>query len=165
MGSEFGQWLEWNEAVELDWGLLAFPAHRNLGTLIGDLNKLYRTNPALHQFDHDPQGFEWIDCDDAERSLLSLVRYGADRAQPLVAALNFTPIPRGMYRLGVPYAHSYREVLNTDSEYYGGSNCGNTGELIVQNHPYMGFEHSIELTLPPLAAVFLQAIPKAAQLD
>lgn len=163
MGGEFGQWLEWNEAVELDWGLLNFPAHQALGILIRDLNKIYRNNPALHQFDHDPQGFRWIDCDDAERSLLSLVRYGEDKQRPLVIALNFTPVPRAGYRLGVPAAQAYQEILNTDSEYYGGSNCGNAGRLAVQNHPYMGFEHSIELTLPPLAAVFLQAIPEAPE--
>jgi 1,4-alpha-glucan branching enzyme len=163
MGGEFGQWLEWNEAVELDWGLLEFPAHQALSKLIADLNQLYRTHPALHQFDHDPQGFRWIDCNDASQSLLSLLRYSSDREQPLVIALNFTPVLREGYRLGVPDAADYEVILNTDSQYYGGSNCGNSGLLSVQNQPCMGFEHSIEITLPPLAAVFLQAIPKAHQ--
>ncbi|MEQ1661285.1 MAG: 1,4-alpha-glucan branching protein GlgB [Thiobacillus sp.] len=156
MGSEFGQWNEWREAGQLDWALLDFPAHDGLRALLRDLNRLYRDDPALHEFDFDPRGFRWIDCHDADQSVLSLVRQGRDTRAPLVALFNFTPVPRQGYRIGVPHASAWREVLNTDSAYYGGSNLGNGQSLQAQPVPWMGFEHSLEVTLPPLGAIFLK---------
>lgn len=156
MGSEFGQWNEWSEQGELDWALLAFPNHDSLRRLLGDLNRLYRSEPALHDFDFDPRGFRWIDCHDADQSVLSFVRQGRAPDEQIVVVLNFTPVTRLAYRIGVPSPHLWREVLNTDSTYYGGSNVGNGGALLPQATPWMGFEYSFELTLPPLAAVFFK---------
>ncbi len=157
MGSEFGQWAEWNVKKELDWALCNFPAHDSIRHLLRDLNHLYREQAALHHYDFDGRGFQWIDCHDSDQSVLSLIRHGENPADKLVILLNFTPVPRYAYRIGVPAADHYREVLNTDSEYYGGSNCGNAGMIPVQAHPWMGFEHSVEVTLPPLAALFLKS--------
>ena len=157
MGGEFGQWNEWSERGELDWQLLTFPAHDSVRKLLRDLNKLYRQEAALHDFDFNEQGFRWIDCHDADQSALSFVRQGRQADDQVVVLLNFTPVPRHRYRIGVPRDGAYREILNTDSEYYGGSNCGNGGEIHAQPQPWMGFEHSIEVTLPPLAGVFLKA--------
>lgn len=156
MGGEFGQWGEWNVQRELDWQLCSFPAHDGIRHLLRDLNQLYRDLAALHSEDFTQQGFQWIDCHDSDQSVLSFIRQGSAGQQVLVV-LNFTPVPRYQYRIGVPDAPSYQEIMNTDSEFYGGSNCGNAGEIAVQTQPYMGFEHSIEITLPPLAALFLQS--------
>jgi len=158
MGSEFGQWSEWNVKRELDWQLCSFPAHDALRHLLADLNKLYRAEPALHQFEFESRGFAWIDCHDSDQSVLSLIRQGEKQADKLIVLLNFTPVPRYKYRIGVPEGGAYREVLNTDSAYYGGSNCGNAGEITVQRIPWMGQGYSIEVTLPPLGALFLQRI-------
>ena len=157
MGGEFGQWAEWNVKRELEWGLCSFPAHDSIRHVLRDLNRLYQDLPALHHYDFDGRGFRWIDCHDSDQSVLSLLRQGEQPEDKLVILLNFTPVPRYQYRIGVPAAKCYREVLNTDSEYYGGSNCGNAGLIPVQAHPWMGFEHSVEITLPPLAALYLQA--------
>lgn len=159
MGGEFGQWAEWNVKRELDWALVSFPAHDSIRHLLRDLNRLYCELPALHEYDFDPRGFRWIDCHDADQSVLSLIRQGKQEHDRIIVVLNFTPVPRYHYRIGVPAADSYREILNTDSEYYGGSNCGNAGTIGVQAQPWMGFSHSVELTLPPLGALFLQANP------
>ncbi len=156
MGSEFGQWLEWCEAHELDWELLKFPAHDSLRTLVGDLNHLYRAQPAMHHFDFEPQGFRWIDCNDSQQSVLALIRAGEAADKEVLIVLNFTPVPRPFYRIGVPLAGNYREILNTDSDFYGGSNCRNPGDLATEATPWMGMEQSLELTLPPLGAIFLQ---------
>ena len=156
MGSEFGQWNEWKEAGQLDWALLEFPAHDSIRALLRDLNRLYREDPALHHFDHDPRGFRWIDCHDADQSVLSFVRQGQDDVPPLVALFNFTPVPRHGYRIGVPPAAAWCEVLNTDSVHYGGGNLGNGRPLPVEPQPWMGFEQSIEVVLPPLGAIFLK---------
>ena len=157
MGGEFGQWAEWNVKRELDWALGSFPAHDSIRHLIADLNRLYREQAALHYYDFDGRGFRWIDCHDSDQSVLSLMRQTDDAAESIIVVLNFTPVPRHGYRIGVPAATAYSEMLNTDSQYYGGSNCGNMGEITVQSQPWMGFEHSIEVTLPPLAALFLQS--------
>ena len=156
MGSEFGQWNEWKESGQLDWVLLDFPAHDGLRALLRDLNHLYRNEAALHEFDFDPRGFRWIDCHDADQSVLSLVRQGRQDADKIVVLLNFTPVPRHGYRIGVPGDFAWHEVLNTDSEFYGGGNMGNGRLLHPQNQPWMGFEHSIEVSLPPLGAIFLK---------
>lgn len=160
MGGEFGQWTEWNEATELDWQLTEYPAHDALRALLRDLNGLYRNESALHELDFDHAGFRWVDCNDSEQSVLALLRY--DKAgNHILMLFNFTPVVRGPYRIGVPAAGAYREILNTDSEFYGGSNCGNYGELVTQDKAWMGFEQSLELTLPPLGALYLRLHHKA----
>ena len=159
MGGEFGQWAEWNVKRELDWALGSFPAHDSIRHLIADLNRLYREQAALHYYDFDGRGFQWIDCHDSDQSVLSLMRQADDAAESIIVVLNFTPVPRHGYRIGVPAATAYSEILNTDSQYYGGSNCGNAGWIPVQACPWMGFEQSIEVTLPPLAALFLAREP------
>ncbi len=157
MGGEFGQWTEWNVKKELDWALCSFPAHDSIRSLIRDLNSLYKAQTALHYYDFDARGFQWIDCHDSDQSVVSLIRLGANPADAVIVLLNFTPVPRYAYRIGVPQAAAYCELLNTDSEYYGGSNCGNAGNIPVQTIPWMGFTQSIDITLPPLGALFLQA--------
>jgi len=136
--------------------LLDFPAHGGLRSLLRDLNHLYRNEAALHEFDFDPRGFRWIDCHDADQSVLSLVRQGQHEADKMVILLNFTPVPRHGYRIGVPGNTAWGEVLNTDSEFYGGGNLGNGQLLHSQNQAWMGFDHSIEVSLPPLGAIFLK---------
>ncbi len=156
MGGEFGQWNEWTESKQLDWALLEFPAHASISALLRDLNHLYCNEAALHDFDFDPRGFRWIDCHDADQSVLSFVRQGQDPSQQLVALFNFTPVPRRAYRIGVPSGLAWCEVLNTDSMFYGGSNLGNGTPLHPVNRAWMGFEYSIEVTIPPLGAIFLK---------
>ena len=157
MGSEFGQWREWDALGELDWALLEKPEHQGVRKVVSDLNHLYVHEAALHQTDFDAEGFQWIDCHDSEQSVLSFIRRAADDPQDfLVCIFNFTPVPRLGYRIGVPPARAYREVLNTDSVWYGGSNVGNAGRLALEETPWMGFEHSLALTLPPLAGLILK---------
>lgn len=156
MGSEMGQWDEWNCAKTLDWDLLGFESHAGIHRLLSDLNKLYREKPALHKYDFDALGFQWLDCNDNEKSILSLLRQ--DEHGKIICVLNFTPVPHEAYRVGVPAAVEYHELLNTDSNYYSGSNYGNGVPLTVETIPCMGFEQSINLRLPPLGAVFLEAI-------
>jgi 1,4-alpha-glucan branching enzyme len=155
MGSEFGQWREWNHDTSLDWQLLDEPGHAGLRRVVQDLNALYRREPALHQRDHQPDGFRWIDCSDNENSVVSLLRLAADRSDHLVAVFNFTPVPRHGYIVGAPEARFYREVLNTDSAMYGGSGMGNLGGLHATATPAHGFDQSFALTVPPLGAVLL----------
>ncbi len=154
MGSEFAQWNEWRVQGELDWTLRDFPAHQGVMGVVRDLNRLYKTQPALHQYDFESRGFGWIDCHDSDQSVLSLIRYG--ETEFIVVALNFTPVAREDYRIGVPQPGCYRELFNSDSAFYGGSNLGNAGLLCSQPIPWMGYPHSLLLILPPLAAVFLK---------
>jgi 1,4-alpha-glucan branching enzyme len=151
MGCEFGQGDEWNSASQLDWYILGYPFHQGVQRLIGDLNRIYRESSALNHFDFQSEGFEWIDCHDAPQSILSYLRRHND--QIAVIALNFTPIPRYSYRLGVPNLGLYREALNSDSGYYNGSNLGNAGTVQAEEIPWMGRPYSISITLPPLAGV------------
>ncbi len=155
MGGEFGQRREWSEARELDWGLLAEPAHAGLRRLSADLNRLYRDLPALHSQDFDPLGFEWIDCNDSEHSVLCWLRWGRDGSHVVVVA-NFTPVPRHGYRVGVPRGGEHVEILNTDSAHYGGADLGNGGRLTATGEAWMGRPASLELTLPPLSMLILQ---------
>lgn len=157
MGGEFGQWQEWSDKHELDWDVCQFPLHDSVRHLISDLNKLYRSEPALHAFDFESRGFQWIDCHDADQSVLSFMRMGEQPEDTVIALFNFTPVPREHYRIGVPAAKTYRELLNSDAECYSGSNCGNAGQLSVQAQPWMGFEQSLEVTVPPLGALLLKA--------
>ena len=156
MGGEFGQWTEWNEKAEIDWPLMEVDTHAGIHRLLGDLNRLYQQQPAMHRYDHDPAGFRWIDCHDSDQSTLSMLRMSGDPKDTIICVMNFTPVPRPNYRIGVPMAQNYSEILNTDSTYYGGSNISNGTDITVQAKAWMGFDHSIELTLPPLACIFLK---------
>lgn len=154
MGGEFAQTREWSHERELDWPLLQYPEHRGVQRLVADLNALYRDHAALHGDEAGHAGFEWIDCDDAATSVLSFQRRGGRRF--LLVVFNFTPVVRGGYRLGVPRAGRYTEVLNTDSAHYGGSNVGNAGSVRSEPVPWMGQPHSVVLNLPPLGGLVLQ---------
>ncbi len=157
MGTEIGQWREWSHEESLDWPLLDFDLHEGLRRLVADLNGLYRSEPALHKKDCDPGGFEWIDCTDSEASVLSFIRKGGGEAPPLIVLCNFTPVPRRGYRVGAPRGGFWKEVLNSDSEHYGGSGLGNLGGIEAENIPFHGRPFSLAATLPPLAAVFFRA--------
>ena len=156
MGTEFAQGLEWNSAGVLDWYVLDYPLHRGMQLLVKDLNHLYQASPALHREEFSWQGFEWIDCHDSQQSVLAYPRRGhADEIA--VVVVNFTPVPRQNYRVGVPHQGGYLEVLNSDSSYYGGSNIGNgVGVMQAEELPWMNRPYSLALTLPPLAAVVLR---------
>ncbi len=152
MGNEFAQRHEWRVSAELDWGLLQQPLHAGVQAALRDLNRCYKNIAALHQLDFAPEGFRWIDCQDADQSAVSYLRYAKDGTFALVI-LNFTPVPRSGYRIGVPASGAYREIFNSDSAYYGGSNVGNLGNIASAQMPWMGFADSIAITLPPLAGV------------
>jgi len=155
MGDEFAQGAEWMHDRALDWHLLDFAEHRGVQSLVRALNRLYRTRPELHERDCEGDGFAWIDCSDANASVLSYLRRGRDPETFVVVVCNFTAVPRSSYRVGVPAAGLYREVLNTDSAYYGGSNVGNLGALATDEIAAHGYGHSLSLTLPPLATLVL----------
>lgn len=151
MGGEFGQSSEWNVDASLDWHLTQYPVHQGVQRLVADLNRIYRTEPALHQFDTDQRGFAWIDCNDRDNSVLTWIRRAIDPHDFVVVAGNFTPIAREGYRVGVPEPGFYREILNTDSEWYGGSNVHNNGGVEAEDVAWHGHAWSILLRLPPLA--------------
>ncbi len=162
MGSEFGQWAEWNYASWLSWFLLGPTGdheslHAQIRRLVADLNHLLLKSPPLFEADFDPVGFEWIDANDADNSIVSFIRYSRERHESLIFVCNFTPVPRQQYRIGVPHAGFYVEIMNTDSALYGGSNMGNLGGVNSEPMPMHGRPHSVSLTLPPLAAVVLRA--------
>ncbi len=154
MGGEFAQRREWAHDSALDWALLDSPAHAGVQRWVRDLNRLYRTEPALHELDCEPAGFEWIDCDDAESSVISLLRKGKSTANLVLAICNFTPVPRDGYRLGVPRGGFWREALNSDAVAYGGSGVGNRGGLDAEPVAHHGRPFSLVLTLPPLSVSF-----------
>ncbi len=156
MGGEFGQWREWNHDRSLDWHLLDDPLHAALRRFLQDLNWHYHAEPALHQVDFEPAGFRWIDYNDNENSVVSLVRYARDARDHLVMIFNFTPVPRAQYRIGVPDDGFYAEILNSDASTYGGSNVGNDGGVHTESVAAHGFERSIRLTLPPLGCLYLK---------
>jgi 1,4-alpha-glucan branching enzyme len=154
MGGEIAQGREWNFANSIEWYLLEHEHHRGMQTLVGDLNRLYRNNSELHRFDFSPEGFEWIDCNASDVSVLSYLRRDADNI--MVVVLNFTPVPRHNYCVGVPCAGSYLELLNSDSGYYSGSDLGNSGRIMTQAVECDGRPHSLSLTLPPLGGIILK---------
>jgi 1,4-alpha-glucan branching enzyme len=156
MGGEFGQGNEWSHDRSLDWWLLQYPVHQGLQKWVRDLNHLYRNEKALHELDSDPGGFEWVDCNDAPRSIISLLRKGKDPKDRMLIACNFTPVPRERYRVGVPQGGWWKEVLNSDGQEYAGSGVGNGGGATAQAIEQHGRPFSLELTLPPLAAVFFK---------
>jgi len=155
MGTEFGQWPEWNHDESLSWDQSNFMPHRGLQLMMRDMNHLYRDIPALHEVDFDSNGFEWIDCNDAAHSTISFIRRDKHGGS-VVVALNLTPVPRDNYRLGVPEAGYYREVMNTDSGLYGGGNIGNVGGVDSEDFAWMNKPYSVRLTLPPLSCVILR---------
>jgi 1,4-alpha-glucan branching enzyme len=154
MGAELGQPWEWRPGEELPWQLLQHRFHAGVQNLTRELNRLYVAESALHQLDFSPEGFQWIDCHDADQSVVSWLRSARD-GRFAVVVLNFTPVPRHGYRLGVPQAGDYIERINTDSAHYGGSDLGNGGHVSAEARPWMGFPASVSLTLPPLAALVL----------
>jgi 1,4-alpha-glucan branching enzyme len=156
MGGEFGQWNEWSEAGQLDWMLLDFDPHRRLQQYVRDLNRLYASEPALHEVDFSWEGFQWIDFRDVDQSIVTFIRRAKNPDDFVVVAANFTPVPRGGYRVGVPVPGFYREILNSDSAHYGGSNMGNAGGLPADDIPWQGQPHSLLITVPPLAVMFLK---------
>ncbi len=153
MGCELGQWDEWNSSAGVRWDLLQYDRHRQLQRLVQELNGLYRSYPALYQVDFHPSGFEWIDFHDARNSVIAFLRRAEDRDDFIFIACNFTPVVREKYGFGVPVPGFYREVFNTDSEIFGGSNVGNGGGVMSTPEPLHGRAQSISITLPPLAVV------------
>jgi 1,4-alpha-glucan branching enzyme len=158
MGGEFGQQAEWNHDAELDWAALDDPLHGGVRRLVADLNRVYRDVPALHQCDCEPRGFEWIDFHDREQSVIAFVRRGQRDDAIVIAACNFTPVPRFGYRLGVPAGGRWRELLNTDAGWYGGSDVGNQGGVDAVAAPWHNRPFSIAVTLPPLGCVLFEWI-------
>jgi 1,4-alpha-glucan branching enzyme len=156
MGGEFGQWDEWYHESSLDWYLLDQPLHRALQQWVADLNQLYRSELALHEQDFDPSGFEWIDCNDALQSTFSMMRKTRSTDDVMIVVFNFTPVPRNNYRVGVPKDGFWTEVLNSDAQDYGGSGQGSLGGVEASHVSFHGHPYSLNLTLPPLAAVFLK---------
>ena len=155
MGTEFGQGQEWDSTRVLDWYVLEYPCHQGILRLVKNLNQLYKDLPALHHYDFEWRGFEWIDCNDADNSVLSFIRRSDE--QFVIVVVNLTPQPHHGYRIGAPEAGKYREIFNSDSEFYSGSNLGNGGGALVADElPWMNQPYSLSLTLPPLAAVILQ---------
>ena len=180
MGGEFGQWSEWNHDSSLEWHLLEQPMHQGLKQWVADLNRTYRQEKALHELDFDPSGFEWIDCNDSQNSIISLIRKGSiqvsgvkgevseTRIEPeawnpnpsgtVLVICNFTPIPRFNYRVGVPAGGFWQELLNSDAGVYGGSDLGNFGGVHAEEIPYHARPYSLNITLPPLAVVFFKLL-------
>ena len=156
MGGEVGQWEEWNHDEQIDWGLHGSHFHDGLRQFIGDLNRVYKEQPELHQVDFDAQGFRWIQCDDAANCVFAFCRYSIEQKSHLVIVLNFTPVPRDAYRIGVPGKGDYVEILNSDSSLYGGGNVGNDGVVKLTTVKSHGFDQSVELRLPPMGMLILR---------
>ncbi len=156
MGNEIAQRAEWNHESSIDWHLLSSDRHRGVQRLVSDLNQLYREKDSLHATDSEYGGFSWVDCADRDASVVSFLRAGAAPEQSLLVVCHFTPVVREGYRLGVPTLGVWRELVNTDSTHYGGSNVGNSGSLEAEEVPLHGHPYSIRLTLPPLATVVFE---------
>jgi len=160
MGGEFGQWREWNHDGSLDWHLLEEFAHSGLSRWVEDLNALYRKEPALHEDDFDQSGFEWVDCNDAEQSVLSFLRKGCSTGDILLVVCNFTPVPRHNYRVGVPRGGYWRELRNSDARQYGGSGQGNIGGVDAAPISAHGRPYALMVVAPPLSTVFFKSEAK-----
>ncbi len=156
MGGEIASPLEWNCHEELPWDVVKDDAHRAVQQLVRDLNRLHREIPALHERDFEGEGFQWIEMHDADQSVLVFLRRGVNPRDVVICAYNFTPVPRPQYRVGVPFPGHYREILNTDSAYYGGSDVGNGGGVNTEPIPWGPEPYSIACTLPPLGAIFFR---------
>jgi len=162
MGGEIGQWREWNHDWQLDWEVLGDPRHAGLQRWVRDLNRVYHEHAPLWEDDDDPSGFSWIDCNDHEQSTIALLRKAnrpiGEKANSefIVAVVNFTPVVRNAYRIGVPSHGDYVEVLNSDADVYGGSNVGNQGRVAAEARPSHGYEFSLSLSVPPLGFLLLK---------
>ena len=156
MGDEFGQWAEWNHDASLEWNLLEHPSHAGLKRWVRDLNTLYRGEPLLHTMDFNSAGFEWVDCKDFQRSIISFLRRGQNPSDQLLFVCNFTPVVRQNYRVGVPLEGHWKEILNSDAPLYGGSGQGNFGGLSTVPLPIHGRPFSLNMTLPPLGIVIFR---------
>lgn len=158
MGGEFGQWREWAHDESLEWHLLHYPLHSGLQRWVNDLNRVYRSQPALYQVDFDPTGFEWVDCNDVMHSVISFMRKGRGDDDIILVVCNFTPVPRLEYRIGVPCPGFWRELLNSDAKEYGGSGFGNFGGVEATPIPWHGRPYSLGITLPPLGVLFFKGV-------
>jgi 1,4-alpha-glucan branching enzyme len=156
MGGEFGQWDEWEHDKSLDWHILEYRSHQQMQKWVRDLNHMYKSEPALHELDFNPDGFEWIDTGDWEKSVISFLRKGKNTRDLILIVCNFTPILRMGYRLGVPQSGYWKEILNSDAKEYGGSGQGNFGGVETTTAPFHGKYNSLSLTLPPLGVLFLK---------
>lgn len=156
MGAEFGQTTEWNHDKQLEWWLLQFPVHHKLQTMVGALNALYRNEPALYEVDDDHRGFEWIDFHDVQASIIIFARFAKNHEDFLVFCCNFTPMERPAYPVGLPKAGVYREIFNTDSGMFGGTNQGNAGCVVAELGDHHGRPASARVLLPPLGVVVLK---------
>ena len=156
MGGEFGQWREWNHDESLDWDLLEFEDHRGLQALMRELNRIYREEPAFWEADGEPAGFRFIDADNADDNVIAFMRLAPQSGRRIICVCNFSPVVRDRYRIGAPAAGLYREILNTDSNRFGGSNLGNAGAVAAESTAHHGLEYSLSLTLPPLAVIWLE---------
>ncbi len=156
MGGEFAQFEEWNHDKSLDWHLLEFESHKGIQNIVRDLNHIYKTEKALHEKDHDVDGFLWLHFQDVDNSIFSFLRK-AQNDEFIICIFNATPVVRYDYRIGVPKEGVYKEIFNSDSIYYWGSNVGNS-YVEAQKIHWHNFEYSISLTLPPLGAIFLKIL-------
>ncbi|WP_225784194.1 1,4-alpha-glucan branching protein GlgB [Xenophilus sp. Marseille-Q4582] len=161
MGGEFGQRREWTHDGELEWWVTGLPGHRGLQQLMRRLNRVLTEEPALHAFDFGPEGFEWIEADDAERSVFAFLRKGPPGTAPILAVSNFTPVPRENHRVGVPLAGAWQELINTDAGEFDGAGWGNLGGARTVPVPSHGRAHSLVLTLPPLSTIYLKGPTRA----
>ena len=153
MGGEFAQWKEWTHDESLEWNVLEHDTHRNVQRWVRDLNALYRREPALHELDFDPAGFEWVDFNDVDHSVVSYLRKGSSTPDLVLVVCNFTPVAHGDYRVGVPAGGAWKELLNSDAKEYGGTGRGNLGSVLAVAEPRHGRSHSLRLTLPPLGVL------------
>lgn len=160
MGGEFAQWDEWSHDQSLQWHLTQWERHNGIQKLVADLNTIYRNTPSLYEYDFDPKGFEWIDCNDWENSILTFIRKGSNPDDIILIGCNFTPVPRLAYRVGVPLPGYWEEILNSDAIEYGGSGSGNAGGTTSEAVSWHGKKNSILITLPPLAAVVFKFRPE-----
>jgi 1,4-alpha-glucan branching enzyme len=158
MGGDLGTWKEWNHDASLDWDLEHHENHRGVQRLVRELNRVYRDEPALHELDCDPRGFEWVHTMDAENSVLAFVRKAKSHPAdaPVLVVLNFTPMPRPNYRIGIDQPGWWREIINTDAGEFWGSNTGNLGAVEATPVAIHGRPFSLNLTLPPLGALYLK---------
>jgi len=153
MGCEFAQWKEWTHEESLEWNALDHQTHRDVQRWVKDLNDLYRREPALHELDVEPAGFEWVDFNDVDHSVVSYLRKGRSTPDLILVVCNFTPVSHGDYRVGVPAGGPWKEILNSDAKEYGGHGLGNLGAVEAVAEPRHGRSHSLRLTLPPLGVL------------
>jgi 1,4-alpha-glucan branching enzyme len=165
MGGEFGQSAEWNHEKSLDWHLLDYDVHKGVQRLVRDLNRFYKTEPALYQYQFEQKGFSWIDYDDRENSVIAFQRQGDGKENLLIVVCNFTPETRRHYRIGVPFRGSWKEIFNSDAHQYAGSGVLNEGLLLTSPVKYHGRDYSISLTLPPLGISVLRLEKEISEFD